>query len=178
MGLDNFPATYPCVSAGTAVTEQVHDRQQIDCNATMSAGGCPWKNANPPGGVMVGMMGTYCWLRGAVYAHLIEQVLDMDVNELWGDLTPGQCRELAEDVEQRYRHPQAAAAITAYADAQFAEDQVIREAYVEKTGTPFPVENTHGTSEALAVSVRKKIEYFVWYLRWVADEGDGMGAWS
>jgi len=140
MGLDNFPVTYPCASAGTAVTEQVADRQQIDC--------------------------------------LIEQVLDMGVNELWGDLTPAECRELAEDVEQRYRHPRAAAAITAYADAQFAEDQVIREAYVEKTGTPFPVENTHGTSEALAVSVRKKIEYFVWYLRWVADEGDGMGAWS
>lgn len=87
MGLDNIPKTYPCSTKGTAVKVCRQDRDgknmynedgtpnlAIDCELTMDAGGCPWKNAEPPNGAVYGMFGCPCWYRGKYGEALLNEI--------------------------------------------------------------------------------------------------------
>lgn len=72
MGLDNIPHEYPCVKAGTVVRTP---EERIDCDATIAAGGCPWKVASAERGEPVyGIMGTYCWYRGKVGTWMLGEL--------------------------------------------------------------------------------------------------------
>jgi hypothetical protein len=89
MGLDNIPANYPCVLAATevrvpwpnaevaAAAVEAGDSGQgrIDCVATVSAGGCPWHDrlGDTPG-ARYGMLGTFCWYRGAVAQGFLDRL--------------------------------------------------------------------------------------------------------
>ena len=91
MGLDNFPKTYPCLTKGTAVKvcrrdkdgKDIHNEDGtpdlvIDCELTMEAGGCPWKNAEPPKGAVYGIFGCPCWFRGKYGEALLRQMTMVD----------------------------------------------------------------------------------------------------
>ena len=103
MGLDNIPKNYPCASNGTAVRVNRKDRDGndrfddngepllvIDCDLTMEAGGCPWKNANPPTeGRVLGMFGCPCWYRGKYGEGLLRRYVDDPDATFYGDMEDG-----------------------------------------------------------------------------------------
>ena len=167
MGLDNFPHEYPCKTQGTAVMETVElndgsTTERIGCDSTVEAGGCPFRNANPPSGQVTGFLGTYCWYRGKHGNWLINALnsdttnsndIDPYVWDVDGDNTfygtaeageyrpPGACRDLADDMESSL------------------DERGGRLAFGENDFTD-------------------EVKFAIWYLRWAADECNGMGAWS
>lgn len=174
MGLDNMPHLYPCKEQGTAViNKKTHtweedgvtkseDTYPIDCEATIEANGCPYMNANPPEGSVIGMFGTHCWYRGKygnwVISALesesnmmdIEDVADHDGNGFYGSnddgthLPPDECRELADHLQER----------------------------LEERGGTLVFLNDGNKDDRTEDAI-----YAIWYLRWVADVGSGMDAW-
>lgn len=96
MGLDNIPKNYACVKQNTAIRNADN---QIDCDATIKAGKCPWDNAyksdplvkdsNPT----YGMFGMHCWYRGKYGNYLLDEARnnsldferDMGTYDFYGD---------------------------------------------------------------------------------------------
>ena len=159
MGLDNFPHEYPCKTQGTAVKETVTMRdgsvdERIDCDETVAAGGCPFTNAKPPPGQVTGMLGTYCWYRGKYGNWLIRalngQSMD-DFSDMGGDDFYGT------DEEGLYRPPEACRSLADQIESDLAEQG--------------------GTLTFRDEDVTDEVKFAIWYLRWVADECEGMDAW-
>lgn len=155
MGLDNFPATYPCATQGTAVRD---DAARIDCAATAQAGGCPWANApdRPDNGRVVGMLGTYCWYRGK-YGEFLLSVLGI------GD----ECTFYGDDEEGTTKSPQSC--------AQTA--QAIRAA-LERIDDAGLAARLGLQQESMSVEeFRTDATYAAWWLDWTAQVGDGASCW-
>lgn len=80
MGLDNIPKEYACLSKGVAIKNK---SGQIDCDATIAAGKCPWKNEYEKDLLVkdskpiYGMFGTSCWYRGK-YGNFLLSILEGD----------------------------------------------------------------------------------------------------
>lgn len=151
MGLDNIPKNYPCKALGTAVLDS---DERIDCKATQSCGGCPWKNANPPeDGRVLGMFGTDCWYRGKYGNYLLEETTaassmgdDLSFygdNEDGTEKSPASCVAVADLI---------ATVLVDYTAEEIAEDQEKKE-----------------TVDGL--------RYAEWYLRWAAEKCDGLVCW-
>ena len=175
MGLDNFPHEYPCQVQGTAVMETVemweHDgeggrvpaiadgvrltTERIDCNETVAAGGCPFTNAEPPPGQVTGMLGTYCWYRGKYGNALIRALSGLDMDDYSGDTDDNNF--YGTDDEGLYRPPEACRSLA---------DQM--ESALDERG---------GTLIAHDEDVTDEVTFAIWYLRWAADECNGMGTW-
>jgi hypothetical protein len=154
MGLDNFPISYPCLKAETAVMSPKRDHDgnvvmdmdgknpvtAIDCGATQEAGGCPWKNANPPKeGRVYGMLGCDCWYRGKYGNHILNTLGQQDVS-FFGDnddntvKSPESCQDAANTIAEI-----------------------------------LPTVTDEDT--------RKGLTYAEWYLRWAADQTEGLYCW-
>ena len=161
MGLDNFPHEYPCVTQGTAIMETITMRDgsvekdaRISCEETVAADGCPFTNANPPPGQVVGMMGTYCWYRGK-YGNWLVRALNGWDPEAFDDT--GDDNFYGTDEAGEYRPPGACRSLA---------DQM--ESALDERGGTLVLRDEDVTDEA---------KFAIWYLRWVADECNGMGAW-
>lgn len=169
MGLDNMPHTYPCSTQGTAVLVTIPVNiedpnsdpllddsgkpvQKIDCQATQLAGGCPWKNANPPSeGAVVGLFGTDCWYRGKYGNALLDRYTDADPmgdsQSFYGD-----------DEDSSYKNPESCLFLADLIDAVLAD-------WPDNQPEEFPEEHHQG------------LVYAAWYLRWAAENCDGLDAW-
>ena len=177
MGLDNFPHEYPCKRQGTAVIEKrthtwedehgnahSEDSYPIDCEATHEAGGCPYRNANPPEGSVIGMFGTHCWYRGKygnwVIRALASKSTDIDSVDEYGTMNDDD-NFYGTDMEGMYRPPEACRDLA---------DKMEAELFGRGSSLVFINDGTEDdrTDDA---------KYAIWYLRWVADECDGMDAW-
>jgi hypothetical protein len=166
MGLDNIPKHYPCKTQGTAVLVHRLDNDEnpvydengeavtsIDCEQTQAAGGCPWKNANPPiEGHVLGMFGTDCWYRGKYGNRLLEEATD---NDSMGD-------NLSFYGDEEDGTVKSASSCIATAD-------LCRLAW-----------NSYEPEEAAAEETAEIIaglQYAEWYLRWAAETTDGLICW-
>ena len=167
MGLDNMPHTYPCQTQGTAVMERItlNDGsvdERIDCNETVVAGGCPFTNAEPPPGQVTGMLGTFCWYRGK-YGNFLVNALNSPVgcdidavsSYVW-DIN-GDDNFYGINEEGTYRPPDACRELA---------DQM--EAALDERGGQLVFGDDDRTGD---------VKYAIWYLRWVANECEGMDAW-
>jgi hypothetical protein len=165
MGLDNMPHEYPCISGDTAVMETITMRdgstdERIDCAATIKAGGCPFTNANPPEkGRVMGMLGTHCWYRGKYGNWLINaltgQTDDIDAIDSYG--TDGDDSFYGTDADGLYRPAEACKSLA---------DQMA--SALDERGGRLVFGDDDRTDDA---------KYAIWYLRWVANECEGMDAW-
>ena len=175
MGLDNMPHEYPCQVQGTAIMETIemweHDgeggrvpamsegvrltNERIDCVETVAADGCPFTNANPPPGQVTGMLGTYCWYRGKYGNALIRALSGLDMDDFSGDTDDDNF--YGTDEEGLYRPPEACLSLAAQ-----------MESALDERGGTLVVEGDDVTDE---------VKFAIWYLRWVADECEGMDAW-
>ena len=159
MGLDNFPHEYPCTTQGTAIMETViyrdgAEHERIDCEETVASNGCPFTNASPPPGQVTGMLGTYCWYRGKYGNWLVRALNGMDP-EAFDDT--GDDNFYGTDEAGEYRPPGACRSLA---------DQM--ESALDERGGTLVLRDEDVTDEA---------KFAIWYLRWVADECNGMGAW-
>ena len=156
-----MPHTYPCEKQGTAIMETVvykadgSEHERIDCVETVAADGCPFTNATPPPGQVVGMMGTYCWYRGKYGNALIRALSGLDMDDYSGDTDDDNFYGTDED--GLYRPPEACVAL-AYQ----------MESALDEKGGILVVEGEDVTDE---------VKFAIWYLRWTAAECDGMDAW-
>ena len=167
MGLDNFPHEYPCKRQGTAVMERytLNDGsvdERIDCDATAKVDGCPYLNADPPKeGAVIGMFGTHCWYRGKYGNFLINalssQTDDIDAVDsyVWDD--DGDNSFYGTDADWHHRPAEACKSLA---------DQMA--SALDERGGRLVFGDDDRTDDA---------KYAIWYLRWVADECNGMGAW-
>lgn len=165
MGLDNIPHQYPCRTLGSAVLSDRLDKdgntvldeltgipmKQIDCDATISAGGCPYTIAKEKAGIdkgaVYGIFGTPCWYRGKYGNYLLDKLDIYDsTDSFYGD-----------HVDGTYKSPES---------CRFLAD-AIEEAMTEKNGSLIV------DGEDLTDDVR----YATWYLRWAADCTDGLSCW-
>jgi len=76
MGLDNYPEPYPCKvleSKGELKIAYTEDRKII-CEET----NCPFKQNFS---WIIGIFGTYCWIRGKVYEKYVENLGDFSLYE-------------------------------------------------------------------------------------------------
>ena len=92
MGLDNYPDPLPCVvmeKAGKLKIVRTPDGK-VDCGKTM----CPFKHVPH----IIGIFGTYCWLRGNAYNDLVEELTEFN---LYTDLN----REQLEEMLKQLRKP-------------------------------------------------------------------------
>lgn len=155
MGLDNYPADYPCTVRGTVIYD---DQRRIDCDATKAAGGCPWLSdpTRPAGGHVIGMFGTSCWYRGKWGNALVGVFVGGD-NDFFGDnddatrKSPDSCLALADAID---------AALTRLSDADLVE---------RAAGADMGEEDP--------AAIREYLGYASWYARWAAAEGNGLKAW-
>lgn len=118
MGLDNIPKHYPCKTNGTAVMVTKIDQRtgepyidengetvdQINCDATVECGGCPWHaRLGTQAGGALGFLGTHCWYRGKYGVWLLAQ-LDINAEALYGDsdheVTVPALRELIAEMDE------------------------------------------------------------------------------
>jgi len=167
MGLDNIPKHYACQTQQTAVLvhrldndeNAVYDENDeavmsIDCEQTQAAGGCPWKNANPPTeGHVLGMFGTDCWYRGKYGNRLLEEAtisdkMGDDLN-FYGDEEDGTVKSAASCV--------ATADVCLEAWESYTDDEI---------------EGDKEIAEIVA-----GLKYAEWYLRWAAETTDGLICW-
>lgn len=153
MGLDNFPKNYPCKAQGTAVMETASalpHTERINCNATQEAGGCPWLNANPPGeGRVYGILGTDCWYRGQ-YGNAILHDAGMGGGvDFYGDSDDSTEKSPESCIE-------LADAIAQFITHTFLPDVALTEE---------------------TASLKADLEYAEWYLRWAAEQADGLVCW-
>lgn len=89
MGLDNIPNVYPCQKKGGVILDK---DGRIDCDKTLNAGNCPWKQEYESN-VMVskskptyGMLGTHCWYRGK-YGNALIRLFEYGEFDPYGDTT-------------------------------------------------------------------------------------------
>ena len=157
MGLDNMPHEYPCVKQGTAV---MTEDTRIDCVETVAADGCPFTNAKPPPGQVTGMLGTYCWYRGKYGNALIRALSGLDMDDYSGDNDDDNFYGI--DEEGLYRPPK---------ECKELANQM--ESALDEKGGILVVSEGGNTGE----DVTDEVKFAIWYLRWVADECDGMDAW-
>ena len=160
MGLDNFPHEYPCRTQGTAIMETVtlndgSTDERIGCEETVLAGGCPFTNANPPPGQVTGFLGTYCWYRGKYGNWLVRALKGLDP-AAFDDV--GEDDFYGTDPDGVYRPPEACRSLADQMESDRAE-----------RGGTLTYQDSDATDE---------VKFAIWYLRWVADECNGMGAWS
>jgi hypothetical protein len=166
MGLDNIPKNYPCKTQGTAVLVHRLDNDEnpvydengeavtsIDCEQTQAAGGCPWKNANPPiEGHVLGMFGTDCWYRGKYGNRLLEEATDNDPMgdnlSFYGDEEDGTVKSVSSCI--------ATADLCRLAWNSYEPEEAAAEE----------------TAEIIA-----GLQYAEWYLRWAAETTDGLICW-
>ncbi len=178
MGLDNFPHEYPCKRQGTAVIEkrthtwtddegkvQSEDSYPIDCEATADAGGCPFLNADPPAeGAVLGMLGTHCWYRGK-YGNWLLRALSSNTTDI--DAVDDLLTDYGDDnfygTDADGLHRPAGACLSLADQMESALDERDGKLVFINDG-----EEDDRTADA---------KYAIWYLRWVAKECDGMGAW-
>ena len=168
MGLDNMPHKYPCKDQGTAVIEVIErdygngleKSGQIDCDATMEKGGCPYVNDDnrPDDGGVLGLFGTPCWYRGKYGNYLVEVLKGEEEPDSWtadpsfyaeGETdfkTPEECRELADFMEEKL---------------------------LDYDGKKVRAKNDDNEDEDLT----SEILYAIWYLRWSDHECGGLDAW-
>ena len=165
MGLDNYPETYPCRKQGTAVMgvrkdidgnpiiEDGKPLEAIDCELTIEAGGCPYKNELKASGLdeglpVYGIMGTHCWYRGKFGNFLIEEMGFYDETEglsFYGALgehthkPPYECTILADAIDQWLEENES----LTYNGEDYTEDA----------------------------------KYASWYARWAAKNADGLACW-
>jgi hypothetical protein len=129
--------------------------KRIGCDETVLAGGCPFTNASPPPGQVTGFLGTYCWYRGKYGNWLVRALNGTDPDD-FTDL--GTDDFYGTDEEGNYRPPEACRSLA---------DQM--ESDLDERGGTLTFRDEDATDEA---------KFAIWYLRWVADECNGMGAWS
>ena len=165
MGLDNMPHAYPCQTQGTAVMERMtlsdgSTGERIDCVETVAADGCPFTNAEPPPGQVTGMLGTYCWYRGKYGNALIRALSGLDMDDYSGDTDNDNFYGTDED--GLYRPPAACLSLA---------DQM--ESALDEKGGILMATDGGGSQE----DVTDEAKFAIWYLRWVANECEGMDAW-
>lgn len=166
MGLDNIPKNYPCKKAGTAILVPRVNQEgnpllddngeavlSIDCHSTQEAGGCPWQNATKPAtGAVYGMFGTDCWYRGKYGNFLLEEATISDPMgddmSFYGDNEDGTEKSPASCV--------ALADLIATALENYSDEDL------------YDAE----TAETVA-----GLKYAEWYLRWAAEQADGLVCW-
>jgi hypothetical protein len=162
MGLDCIPHVYPCRKAGTDIKTE---DGRIDCDATRAADQCPWKPAAEAAGSPVyGILGTPCWYRGKAGNYYIDAVqeaghpLPVSINGgFYGQegneppLSPAYCKELGDWMAERV------------------------EVFASTLAHPSP------DFRVLDASERKgaldAYRYAAWWLRWIAEAGDGSDTW-
>lgn len=150
MGLDNYPNRYPCRTQQTAVYADRDGTEVIDCGETIEQGRCPWANANPPeNGRVLGIFGAPCWYRGKWGNALVEQYGTYD--ESAGLSFYGS------NTAGDYKTPD--------------ECRTLAE-HIENVVTDTDTEN--GWRD---VEDKDGLLYAAWWLRWVAENGDGAIAW-
>ena len=108
----------------------------------------------PPGQV-TGMLGTYCWYRGKYGNALIRALSGLDMDDYSGDTDDNNF--YGTDDEGLYRPPEACRSLA---------DQM--ESALDERG---------GTLIAHDEDVTDEVKFAIWYLRWAADECNGMGTW-
>ena len=170
MGLDNFPYKYPCKTKGTAVItprlgvdgnviidpETGEEMTGIDCQATQACGGCPYKTAldkaDGLGTPVYGMFGTDCWYRGKYGNYLLEEVSISDPMgdnmSFYGDNEDGTEKSPASCV--------ALADLIATAIKDYTEEDLMDSEVAETVAG---------------------LKYAEWYLRWAAEQADGLVCW-
>jgi len=147
MGLDNYPATYPCKKESTAVLD---DEGRIDCESTRECGGCTWYNdlGNEPGAVL-GIFGTDCWYRGKWGNHLMSE-LGVD-SSYFGNFYDD---ELLDGLPLK-------SSMSCLGSALLMEEALTkRKQRVEVTE-----------------EFENQVTYAVKWLRWVAEKGEGAIVW-
>lgn len=165
MGLDNMPHAYPCRTQGTAIMAKVtlsdgSIDERIGCEETVAAGGCPFTNAKPPPGQVTGFLGTYCWYRGKYGNWLIKALNDEEVDSFDGDDLDN---FYGTDEEGLYRPPEACRSLADQMESSLAE----RGGKLTSFSEP-----GHDEDE-----LTEQVLFAIWYLRWTADECEGMDAW-
>lgn len=169
MGLDNIPHVYPCKKQGTAIMEhRVHHETKepiyeedgsplmvIDCDKTQEAGGCPYKNdyekSGLEGGVVYGMFGTACWYRGKYGNHLVMEAGFYDETEglsFYGALGDGS-----------HKSPH--------------ECGILADAISEWLNEP-DEETIEANND---IEFVRDMKYAEWYLRWAAENAEGLDCW-
>lgn len=163
MGLDNYPHKYPCKTQGTAVMVQRTNRDgdllteedgspsmAVSCEATQACGGCPYKNAFAKSGLA----------GGAVYGMF---GTDCWYRGKWGNhlLTEAGYYDdtdsynfYGDQEDGTYKSPESCLALAETINGLLDDDD-----------------------PELSAETREGLQYAEWYLRWVAEECDGMDAW-
>ena len=170
MGLDNIPRVYACRMEGTAITNPLtigdETTEQVNCTATIEAGGCPWhRDLGELAGGVTGIFGTHCWYRGksgmAMIALLPDENQHAPHQGFYGPdsngLDPDQCRELADWMADR-AEMWSRVANTDIADNGYGDGQ--------------PEKNEELHRDAVL-----RWRYAVAWLRWVAEHCNGTDAW-
>ena len=99
MGLDNYPKPYPCVVLEKAGKLKVVRAKNgiIDCDAT----NCPFKRLKK----IIGLFGTYCWIRGKVYEQYVEELCNGYT--LYEDMDRTTLENLLEELKSHYGNVEA-----------------------------------------------------------------------
>ena len=176
MGLDNMPHVYPCKNQGTAVVNKkeveyegengemkVDVSYPIDCEATIEADGCPYMNADPPKeGSVLGLFGTHCWYRGK-YGNWVISALETDSRNIDSvdGYDVGADNFYGTNEDGTHRPPD---------ECRELADQM--ENNLNERGGTLVFINDGAEDDRTADA-----KYAIWYLRWVAEHCDGMGAW-
>lgn len=169
MGLDNMPNEYPCKTRGTAVLEPRLDGDgkpmtnedgtpflSINCEKTQELGGCPYKASLDASDAdqsqaVYGMFGTDCWYRGKYGNHLLMSVGIYDEPHLsfYGDTE-----------EAAIKTPESC----------FILADEISEVLAEMTdiGGHLIVDDE---------DIAPRLRYAEWYLRWAAENANGLNCW-
>ena len=159
MGLDNMPHKYPCEIQGTAIMETITLRdgstdERIGCVETVAVDGCPFTNAKPPPGQVVGMLGTYCWYRGK-YGNWLIRALNGQERDDFSDANGADFYGTDED--GLWRPPHECNELARAMEIALAE--------------------RGGTLEFEGEDATDEVKFAIWYLRWTAAECEGMDAW-
>lgn len=166
MGLDNIPHVYACRKQGTVIESPRLDKDgnplteedgsvvmAIDCKATQEAGGCPYTKAfatsGLEGGAVYGIFGTDCWYRGKWGNWLLEDT------GLYDETTGVSFYGALGDNSHKSPHE---CLILADAISNFLDDEPDWKA-------------SEGDADA------SDLAYAEWYLRWAAEECEGLDCW-
>lgn len=172
MGLDNMPYKYPCKTQGTAILEPRISRETgealldddgqpmmtIKCEETQAAGGCPYQNAFAKSGItegrVYGMFGTDCWYRGK-YGNAI--LSEASTNNIMGDVFTF----YGDNEDGSYKSAESCIQL-----ADFIK--IVTDSYTDKDFSQDAEEKTE---------IVNGLRYAEWYLRWAAEECDGLECW-
>lgn len=164
MGLDNIPHHYPCDRAGTSVRVALKDKDgnaimnedtdvpmtRINCDDTIANGGCPYKNAYAKANLKSsGVTGMFGTYcwYRGKFGNYLLEALDMD-----------------EDVWNFYGDNEDGTFKTAESCRALANE-------MER------VKALHGQVMLDGEDMTDEVDYAIWYLRWSADNCDGLDAW-